>query len=348
MALAFGEDLDATLALPRTPLAAAAGTMSEAPARLPIGLHRDVPENVYHADPAETPSASSSILKTLVDQSPMHAWWDQPRLNPEFEAAPSTKAQQEGTILHSLVLGTPALYDVLPFDDYKLHKGLNPSNAAQLARDATLAAGRIPILRREFDELAKVAGRLNRHIHDAHPDVVAALADPETLFEVTIICRIRGVLCRVRVDCLPPPRYGFALDLKFTGRSAEPEGWGRKLVSDHLFQADLYPRAIKEVRGDKPEFRFLVCETDPPSGVSKHAMDPQMEDLASRKVNRGLDLWSRCLTANNWPGYSPEVHYQEPPPWELARWEAREYRDSCETPGETYARLYNAAGGPPT
>lgn len=301
-----------------------------------VGIHEGVSEARYHADPCETPSASSSILKTLIDRSPEHARWDHPRLNPNYEPEGSTEFPAAGSILHSLILGTPAPFKVLDFDAFR-------SNKAKAARDETIKAGLLPILAHKFEPLTKVADALRRKIA-AMPEISDAIE--ASLKEVTLVWKERGSLCRCRFDLLPPQSFQFALDLKFTSRSAEPEGWGRTLVNNYTFQAALYPRAVHALRGDKPEFRFLVCETDPPYGVSLHAMDPQLEDLANRRLNKALALWRECTTTGEWPGYSTETHYQEPPPWELTRWEAREFRDSL-TPGDRYARLAAAAGGPP-
>lgn len=307
--------------------------------RLGVGIHANVPEATYHADPAETPSASSSILRTLIDQSPMHAHWDHPRLNSECEPSAPTDFQIAGRILHwHITQAGECPYRALAFDSYR-------TKEAKALKQEALDAGLAPILEDKLDELLPVADALRSRIETDHPAIHAALHDPETLFEVTLICRIAGVLVRTRIDVLPPARYGFALDLKFTTRSAEPEGWGRTLVSSYLFQAALYPESVHILRGDKPEFRFLVCETDAPYGCSLHAMDPQMEDLAHRKVSRALALWDRCMTSGEWPGYPAETHYQEPPPWELTRWANREHNDGIRE-GEQYQRLLKAAGGP--
>jgi hypothetical protein len=285
------------------------------PPRLSIGIHEDVPERIYHADPAETPSASSSILKAIVEKSPMHARWAHPRLNPEFVPTPSTEAQERGTILHSMILQTPPPYRVLGYPDYR-------TKEAQAARDETRAAGLIPILGIRLEPLVEIASALRVKLFDV-PEFLEAFETAQR--EVTLIWEERGSLCRCRVDLLPWEQSCFVLDLKFTSRAARPEEWGRTLGTEYLFQAALYPRAVKALRGDAPEMVFAVCETDPPYGVSFHAMDPQLSDLANRKVDHALDLWRRCMTADEWPGYLTKVHYHEPLPWELARWEAEEY-----------------------
>ena len=306
-------------------------------ATVPVGIHEGVPETAYHGRLTGLPAASASILKTLFNRSPEHAAWDHPQLNPKWEPDAPTDAQINGTILHSMVLETPSMYRVLNFDAYR-------SNEAKAARDEVVEAGLIPILAHKLEPLTIVADALRRRLARV-PNIAKALAEAQK--EVTMIWEERGALTKCRFDALPPASFGFALDLKFTGRSAEPEGWGRTLVNEYLFQAALYPRAVKALRGDTPEMVFVVCETDAPYGVSLHAMDPVLSDLADRRLNQALATWKDCLAAGKWPGYSSSVHYQEPPPWELARQETREIRDTM-TPGDRYARLYEAAGGPPS
>lgn len=303
---------------------------------LGVGLHEGISEERYHTDPCDTPSASASILKTLYGRSAEHARWDHPRLNPEFVRDDPTDDQINGTILHSLILRTPPQHKILDFDAYR-------SKEAKAAKEAARAEGFIPILRHKFDPLPLLATRFAHRI-EAFPQIAAALSQAQK--EVTLVWSERGVLCRSRTDALPPAGLGFMLDLKFTSRSAEPEGWGRTLVNEYLFQAALYPRAVQALRGDKPEMWFIVCETDAPYGMSIHAMDPQLEDLADRRLDHALGIWRACMLTGKWPGYSTEVHYQEAPPWELARQEMRAIRDSM-TPGERYIRLAEAAGGPP-
>lgn len=309
--------------------------MSE-PLRLGVGIHEGVTEKAYHADPAIAPSASASILKTLYSRSPEHARWDHPRLNPLFEHDEPTDFQIDGTILHSLILGTEPQYEVLGYDAYR-------SNAAKAAKKEVLEAGLIPILKHKYERLPELADKFLVRIAE-FPQLREVLADAQK--EVTLIWREAGVLCRSRVDLLPPAKANFMLDLKFTSRSAEPDGWGRTLVNEYLFQAALYPRAVEKLRGDKPEFCFLVCETDAPYGVSLHSLDPQLEDLANRRLDDALSSWDRCIHGGKWPGYSHEIHYQEAPPWELAKQEVRAIRNTM-TPGELYTRFAKAAGGPP-
>lgn len=287
---------------------------------LPIGIHPGIAESAYHADPAETPSASASILRTIYDRSPLHAWTAHPRLNPDFEPSTSSEAQAAGTILHSMILGTPAPFRELPYENYR-------TKEAQTARDAATASGILPILSHKLAELHPVARALRATLERDHPHIWEALTHPDTQREVTAIWRENGTLCRCRFDALAAPAWGLAMDLKFTGVSAEPEKWSRTLREDYLISAALYPRAIRALRGHGIAYRFVVCETEAPYGVSVHSIGPDLEEIGARRLDKALGIWRDCLASGQWPSYAPLVHYATAPSWFLAQDEERATRE---------------------
>ena len=128
----------------------------------------------------------------------------------------STLAQNRGTILHALTLGTAAPFRVLDVADYK-------GKAAQTLRDETIAAGLIPVKAADMEELQDVASAVRQRLRDL-PDVWAAMQDAvqSGMTEATLIWRERDVLSRVRYDTLPAAKFGATYDLKFTGKSADP------------------------------------------------------------------------------------------------------------------------------
>jgi hypothetical protein len=285
------------------------------------GIYPGIPEGAYHADCANGISASASILKKVYLQSPLHAWHAHPKLNPDFEESAGTDAQHNGTILHAMVLGQPAPYRELFFDNYL--KG-----DAKAAKQAAIDSGFIPILSHKLDELKAVANVTRQKLAAEQPQIWEAINHPDTLKEATIIWDEAGVRCRVRFDILPPKQFGFSCDLKFTGKSAEPEEWSRTLARDYLFQADLYPRAVKAMRGDSPEFRFIVVETEEPNGISVHAMGLELMDVAKSRVNTALAKWSQALRSNVWPGYPSMVCYAEAPVWLMRQDDERAAHDT--------------------
>ena len=278
---------------------------------LPEGIHIGVPEETYHADCAEGISASSGVLRTLVAKSPEHAWTAHPKLNPAWRYKPGTSAQNRGTILHSLTLGTPEPYRVLDVAEFR-------SNADKALKAQALADGLIPVKVAEMEELSDVAASLRNRLR-AMPDVWDAMQDAVAakMTEVSLIWRDCGVLCRCRYDTLPARKFGASYDMKFTGLSAEPSDFGTKVTGDYAFQAAFYPRAVKELRGDRPEFVFIACEDEAPYGVTLHALDSQAFHETSEDIDQALSRWGQCLQSGVWPGYPTAVHYHEVPAWKI-------------------------------
>ncbi len=107
------------------------------------GLYQMAPE-LYHSDPCEEPSLSSSLAKVLLDYSPEHARAAHPRLAPprladeEVEDKP-TRPREIGTAVHRLVLDAGCDLTVIQAPDYK-------GKDAQAARKAAYAAAGAPIL----------------------------------------------------------------------------------------------------------------------------------------------------------------------------------------------------------
>lgn len=291
------------------------------PMRLAPGIHADISEEAYHADPAPEPSASASVLRTLYRLSPEHAREQHPRLNPAWEPGKSTDAKDAGTILHSLLLGSPPRFRVYEFDSWR---GKNAE-----VKDACREGGLIPILGHKMDAIRDVADAIQRRLNRDFPALCEAMADPETLKEATVISRINGVMCRSRVDILPPAKYGFIADLKFTGLDAPPDEYERTVRRGYRFQADLYPRAVKEARGDEPKFRFYACEEESPHGVACYTFGPGAAERNRQRVDGALEIWKACLAANQWPGYPTLIHTIEDEVWEENKDQALALRHSA-------------------
>ena len=131
------------------------------PTRLAPGIYANIPERLYHADPAPVPSASATILRELYRRSAEHAREKHPRLNPHWQDSKSTDAKDAGTILHAMLLGTPAPWKVFSFDSWR---GKNAD-----VRDETRAAGFIPILSHKLDDIEVMASAIRSRIERAFP-----------------------------------------------------------------------------------------------------------------------------------------------------------------------------------
>jgi PDDEXK-like domain of unknown function (DUF3799) len=271
----------------------------------------------YHADPCDTPSLSASIAHRLLTQSPHHAWWHHPKLNPAFTRDVSG-AFDRGTAAHALLLEGEGKFAVIDADDYR-------TAAAKVAREVARAAGRVPLLRDQWPEVHAMVDMCRRQLllHGAAPRPFTAGGPERTIIWTEDMGR---VTCRARLDWLHDD-FKTVDDYKTVSGSANPVVWTRNTLwaLGHDLQAAFYCRAVKAATGIEPEFRFVVQETFAPYALSVIGLMPSAMAMARRKVEQAIAIWSECLHANAWPGYVREVAYAEAPPWELAKLEERAY-----------------------
>ena len=283
------------------------------------GIHYNVPEAAYHADPCEAPSLSSGIARTLLTRSTLHAWHNHPRLNPDH-AQTSSKAADAGTVLHKLLLGVGA--DLVPINaaDWR-------TKAAQDARDEARAHGATPVLVGDLADLHSAAGTIRQRLHST--DDGRLLFEPGQP-EATLVWREGPVWCRARCDYLLDDPTLPILDLKTTGMSANPEDWQRALIRDYCIQDAFYRRGLAKLRRSTPPMRFIVAEQDPPHGVSVVCADPSLAARAEHCVERAIGMWAQCLATGQWPGYPTQTAHVAAPAWLLARMEDEAYQEAAQ------------------
>lgn len=281
---------------------------------LDVGIHDDVPADEYHADPAETPSLSSSIANILISQSPAHARAAHPRLNPDVQRDEEAKFDV-GTTAHALLLQDDDLIAELPFTDWR-------TKDAKTARDEARTAGRIPLL---SDQAARVramvaAARQGITSHAAQPPLFTAGKPEQTL----IWEDDHGVICRARLDWLHDNHQAVD-DLKTTGTSADPQKWTRTGYGIGIdVQVAFYLRGLERLTGIRAAWRYVVVETYPPYAVSVCDLAPSALALGEAKVQRAIDVWAVCIEADSWPGYDRRVASIEVPTWAEMQWLERE------------------------
>lgn len=274
-------------------------------AELAAGVHLDVPESVYHADPAPQPSLSASVGRILIEQSPLHAWTAHPRLNPGYAGGDVSEAADNGSILHKLILGRGADVVMVEADDWR-------TKAAREARDEARGAGKLPVLAETYVALANAAARILGQIA-AHPDCVG-FADGKP--EATLIWQeANGIWCRARVDMLPGAPNSPLYDLKTTKLSASPRSWDRRVWSTYCFQAAFYLRGARALGYSPQEFLFIVAEQESPHAIATFALAPSLMAYAERRVERAIGWWAHALKHDEWPGYVPRTAYVEAPAW---------------------------------
>jgi hypothetical protein len=276
-----------------------------------IGIH-EMPAAVYHADPADEPSLSNSLLKVLLSKTPRHAWLQHPKLNPRWEPRPDKDAFDLGTAAHSLLLEGIDKATMCPFNDWK-------TNAAKDARAAARRAGKIPMLPGQYEITMMMVEEAQRFIETGPLRGLLERAKAEH----SMIWRDDQfrIKCRGRLDLLdlkPPGATGPVIfDYKTT--SAENPGEFIRGMAGNGYdtQAELYTQGLAALGHPGARFIFIVQETAAP--FLCYLVEPSniMRDLGLAKITRGMRLWADCLRSNRWPGYPPDVFQADPPMWAI-------------------------------
>ncbi len=278
-------------------------------------LRTDIPAADYHADRighGDAPSLSSSVARTLIQQSAIHAWLK----HPKFGNAPreSTADMDRGTLIHALVFGTDPNATVLMHDNYR-------TKAAQAERDRAIEIGSVPILFEQWEGVVAVADAIQRELTAAGIELSGVSEAVATWQEET---PAGPVLCRGMLDHLLTDQ-GVILDLK-TARDASPRKLAR-VIEEHGYdiQAAAYRSFFRQFHSDfagREKFRWLFVETvsESPVRVVLTVAEPSgaMRELGEMKWARACEAWARCLASGKWPGYSDGVVRIEPPSWAMA------------------------------
>lgn len=273
----------------------------------------DVPAADYYlddfGDDNAPPRLSQSMAHTLLTKSPLHAWREHPRLGNMPRSRP-TPEMLRGTMIHDLVLlgGLGDEFDVLPWPDYR-------KKEAQADRDASIEAGRTPILQKEIDAVQAAADAIRKEIE--RQGVKLRGVSERVALWTEEASDGTPVFCKARID-----HYiaGYVIDLKTT-TCARSDVFARKYMDfGYDIQAAVYPRAMAalEVR---PTFVNIVAETEPPYMTTIVTPDDGFARIGLEKWKRAVDLWAKCLRENNWPGYESPVTIS-PTAWQLRNAEA--------------------------
>lgn len=259
-----------------------------APGNFAAGRYENIPAEVYHTQHA----LGSSGAWQIESECPALFWWKSP-FNPKRE--PEQKRMFDiGTAAHLIAL-QPELFTervtVIDAKDYR-------SKDAQGQRDAIYDAGKTPLLSHEVEQVHAMREALM-----AHP--IARHAFEDSAPEVTYFWHDRhtGIPCKARPDLLPAHRR-YLPDYK-TSTTANPRAFERKAadLGYHMRMA-WYLEGIAAVEGEAPERAvFIVQAKDAPYLVSVCWLDAEALSWGRLQVRRAMDIFARCMEADQWPGY---------------------------------------------
>lgn len=270
----------------------------------------------YHRDPCPEPALSSSLARTLLAKSPLHAWTESPRLNPNWQPTES-KTFDIGRAAHRAILGAGGDYVAIP-EELLASNGAASTKAAKAFIDDARADGKTPLKREEIEQIDLMAGKLRRRLA-----LQRVTLDP-AMSEQVAIAKIDGVFCRAMLDNVPLDPREPIYDFK-TCENANPEACLRAILNYGLdVQAAHYRDTWKAATGEEREFRFIFQEKQEPHEVCIVQLGADSLSLAARKIRRAREIWGLCLTEAAWPGYGIGVHMIDLPAWAIEKWLERE------------------------
>lgn len=280
------------------------------------GLFADVPEHVYHRDPVEGGSLSSTGARRIIDTCPAKFRWEQ------ANGRLPTRSMDFGTAAHTMVLGTGKPIHVMSDGNQDFR-----SAEAKAERDAALEGGYIVLKRAEYDRVAGMADALRRHplasqLFTRQHHEGGQLIDGGGMAEVTGVWLddVTGVACRLRLDWLRPPSSGpFLLPDYKTTTDASPEACVKTIAKyGYHRQGEFYERGVRAlIPGENPQAVFVFQETAAPYLVTVVGMAPQMRRAAKRMNRAAINLYAECRRKDVWPDYNDgSIYTAELPVWQ--------------------------------
>lgn len=282
------------------------------------GIYPDITEDQYHGDPCPEPSLSRSCILELNTRSPKHVQYGHPRLSPVGATTKEESKFDLGTAAHALLLKGEDRAEIIDAADWK-------TKAARDARDAARAAGKLPFLPHQWDNVIQMVRAAEQQI-SACDELTINDFYKDGDAELTLAWKEigegegDGFWCRVRPDWWSKDRV-LMLDYKTVGDTANPEEFFRKVIAHgYDIQDQFYSRGAYALTNILPKFVFVVQETAYPFLCSFICLDPEFKELGFHKMEAGMGTWEHCMRTKVWRGYPKRICHVSAPGWELAKW----------------------------
>lgn len=206
-----------------------------------------------------------------------------------------------GSAVHSVMLGGKELVEIKADDMRK--------KATKEAFQEAIAAGKLPVLTKEFEPIHLASSAGLRALNERYPG--------SRINEETIQWESHDTPCEGTPDSLHPlPGGSTVIEVKTTENIAAFDNVIARCHYD--CQAAAYLDAATATYGGVWGHRFLVIETTAPYCVRWVRLDENALFIGERKWETVCELFRSCHSTKKWPDYSDHVY--EPKPWEAARW----------------------------
>lgn len=259
------------------------------------GCYAGLPISIYHGQPTDGPSVSSSGLRTIWSESPAH-FFARSSLNPNRKAQPDSGAFAVGRLAHKLLLeGRAGLEDefaIRPecWDSWR-------TKEAKVWRDAQVLEGKTVITEDDLETVTGMAESLARH-----PLVKAGILDGRVERSLIWKDEETGIWVKSRPDVIPNGS-GLVADLKSTV-SVTDDALSKSIASyGYNCQAAVVAMGLKAVLGmTMEEFALVWVEKADPFCVRVTTLTAEDLDRGHRQVRAALRTMARCLETGHWPG----------------------------------------------
>ncbi len=286
---------------------------------LPVGIHHNIPDSVYRADPGYN---QSTLVDFITASSPLHFKTNQAKDKEELAEKDFIRIgsyvdcmlTEPGEVNNRFAI-TPALY---PCGTKKEPDKSKPwSRGANYCKEweaEQKESGRVCLTPTEYIRALGTIKALQ-----AHEDTSAAIEFCHKQVVIIVDHPVFGYRLKGKLDFLPPaknlhgdPGIPYILDIK-TGESAQEDEVRRQCIRlMREFQARYYLNLVHWVApadyGHIKGFALAVAETDEPHGVAIHTFElgyPELE-YVQPKIDDALKRYDKCVTSGVWPGYSTD------------------------------------------
>lgn len=253
------------------------------------GIFPDISADKYHSpDLTPTPALSSSGARTLVNECP--AVYKHQVDN----GSGHSRAFDIGTALHTLLLEPDTFSDKVVRVDADSYR----TKAAQEARDAARAAGKVPLLPEEFGLVGNMLAAVW-----SNPTMKGFVGQMVTERTIVWVDRATKEWCKARPDIMVA-QNNTLVDLK-TATTANPTEWAKKAISlAYHQQAAWYLEGARAIGIPARRFMFVTVSKEAPHLVGLFEFDDVALDYGAQLNRRALDLFHQCRTTGEWPGYT--------------------------------------------
>ncbi len=283
------------------------------------GIYSGVPMDVYHGDLCVGPSISSTVIRTMEGKSPKHAWriyYGNPDRAPPSDAPHFTL----GRAIHHLTGGEAQFlkhFAVRPpkWDSWR-------TNDAKAWRKEQVGLGMGVLEPDDVDTIQGVANSLNDH-----PTIQAGIM--RGLTEMTVVYRdhATGIWVKTRPDVLP--LYArMIVDFKTCADASRAKVAKSMGEFQYHIQLAMIDEAMWQAVGwEADEHVLIFAEKKDPYCLNIKPVEAEAIRWGRGQFRRSLDLFARCLEANEWPGYPDDQEPASVPDWLRKRleWEEKNH-----------------------